>query len=395
MIKSISRSQLKYATQALLFLFVNSLFILKYLQRATINSGIFLSFYVILIVSLFFIYNRFSFRIKESVYKVLTLISSTIVVALIATLLIKIDPLSVRVDRWSAVAYFLESLFRGDYPYATHTHVSETNFASPFPVWHALNIPFYFMGDVGIGLIVFFIATIISVHLFAGSYRKTFFFILLLTLSPAYWWEVAVRSDSLSNAILVFVLILWYFRKNYTLHNNFVLSIILCGCVASTRLSAILPLALFFFSDYIKLDWRKIILFPTTILLFGVITFLPFILWDTENWIFFSRNPFMSQTSVGNIYFLLAMTALGIFTSLKWKSRNDFLFATSLLIFIFILGSQLSLIITKGINESIFQDSTYDISYFTLIFPYCIAYLSNQVSNPSNSSESTSYLSNS
>ena len=210
-----------------------------------------------------------------------------------------IDPYTVRVDRWSAVSFFLEGLFNGEYPYGIHTHVSETNFPSPFPLWHVINIPFYLLGDVGIGLIFFLIITFVTVKIYFNSYRKAFFFLILLILSPAYWWEVAVRSDSLSNGFLVLTFILWYTKKGYSVDKNFWLTIILCGIIASTRLSAVLPVALFLFAQYIQTNWLKKMLFPLSILAFVLVVFMPFILWKIDGtYVFFTRNPFMSQTSV-------------------------------------------------------------------------------------------------
>ncbi|MDD4490008.1 MAG: hypothetical protein PHD30_05845, partial [Paludibacter sp.] len=306
-------------------------------------------------------------------------ILSVITIACIIILLIKIDPLSIRVDRWSAVTYFLDSLFKGEYPYATHTHVSENNFPSPFPMWYIINLPFYLTGDVGVGLIVFLCLIIYTFYLFSKSFKRTFAFLILIILSPAYWWEVAVRSDSLNNGILVLCIILFYYVKKLSIERNLILIAFMSGIIASTRLSAILPIALFIFPSFLKISFSKKTTFISIVTGFVLLTFLPFILWDTESWIFFRRNPFMSQSSIGNPLLLLVMIILGIFMAMKWHNLNQFLNLTSIFIFIFILTSQLNLIFTRGINESVFTDSLYDISYFSLLLPYCIAFLANNI----------------
>ncbi|MDD3490677.1 MAG: hypothetical protein PHR62_12425, partial [Paludibacter sp.] len=296
--------------------------------------------------------------------------------------LLYIDPYTVRVDRWSAVSFFLEGLFNGEYPYGIHTHVSETNFPSPFPLWHVINIPFYLLGDVGIGLIFFLIITFVTVKIYFNSYRKAFLFLVLLILSPAYWWEVAVRSDSLSNGFLVLTFILWYTKKGYSVDKNFWLTIILCGIIASTRLSAVLPVALFLFAQYIQTNWLKKILFPLSILAFVLVVFMPFVLWTIDGtYVFFTRNPFMSQTSVGNPVFLIIMIVAGIIFALKWKNTDEYFEYAASFMFIFMAGSQLSLIMTRGISGSFFTDSTYDLSYFTLYLPYTLMALASKVSN--------------
>ncbi|MFA6581917.1 MAG: hypothetical protein WCS79_08950 [Paludibacter sp.] len=362
--------------QIFLYLFVNSLFILKYFPRAGASGTVILGGYVVFVLTGIFLYNFYNRKIAEKTFKLAFWILLVFMVIIIATLLIKIDRYSVRVDRWSAVTFFLDNLFQGKYPYSAHTHVSNTNFASPFPVWHIINIPFYLLGDVGIGLIFFLLLTACVLRYFFTDYRKSFFFLLMLSLAPAYWWEVAVRSDSLNNALLVFAFILWFKKRDFTLSQNLWIGILATGLIATTRLSALLPLSLFFFKPYIQLQWKQKIIFPLGVLGVIMLFFLPFIFWNTNTWIFFTRNPFMSQTSVGNPYLLLIMIFLGGYLAFRWKNTHQFFAVTSIFLFIFILTSQISLMLSRGIHGSVFEDSLYDVSYFTLLLPYCLAYLS-------------------
>ena len=368
--------------QLILYLFVNILFIFKYLTRTEISVPLITVLYISGILGFVYLYFKWSPKVSEKLFKYSSLVLLSITLILIALALLYIDPYTVRVDRWSAVSFFLEGLFNGEYPYGIHTHVSETNFPSPFPLWHVINIPFYLLGDVGIGLIFFLIITFVTVKIYFNSYRKAFFFLILLILSPAYWWEVAVRSDSLSNGFLVLTFILWYTKKGYSVDKNFWLTIILCGIIASTRLSAVLPVALFLFAQYIQTNWLKKILFPLSILAFVLVVFMPFVLWTIDGtYVFFTRNPFMSQTSVGNPVFLIIMIVAGIIFALKWKNTDEYFEYAASFMFIFMAGSQLSLIMTRGISGSFFTDSTYDLSYFTLYLPYTLMALASKVSN--------------
>ncbi len=368
--------------QLILYLFVNILFIFKYLTRTEISVPLITTLYISSIPGFVYLYFKWSPKVSEKLFKYSSFVLLSITLILIAVGLLYIDPYTVRVDRWSAVSFFLEGLFNGEYPYGIHTHVSETNFPSPFPLWHVINIPFYLLGDVGIGLIFFLIITFVTVKIYFNSYRKAFFFLILLILSPAYWWEVAVRSDSLSNGFLVLTFILWYTKKGYSVDKNFWLTIILCGIIASTRLSAVLPVALFLFAQYIQTNWLKKILFPLSILAFVLVVFMPFVLWTIDGtYVFFTRNPFMSQTSVGNPVFLIIMIVAGIIFALKWKNTDEYFEYAASFMFIFMAGSQLSLIMTRGISGSFFTDSTYDLSYFTLYLPYTLMSLASKVSN--------------
>ena len=368
--------------QLILYLFVNILFIFKYLTRTEISVPLITVLYISGILGFVYLYFKWSPKVSEKLFKYSSFVLLSITLILIAVGLLYIDPYTVRVDRWSAVSFFLEGLFNGEYPYGIHTHVSETNFPSPFPLWHVINVPFYLLGDVGIGLIFFLIITFVTVKIYFNSYRKAFFFLILLILSPAYWWEVAVRSDSLSNGFLVLTFILWYTKKGYSVDKNFWLTIILCGIIASTRLSAVLPVALFLFAQYIQTNWLKKILFPLSILAFVLVVFMPFVLWTIDGtYVFFTRNPFMSQTSVGNPVFLIIMIVAGIIFALKWKNTDEYFEYAASFMFIFMAGSQLSLIMTRGISGSFFTDSTYDLSYFTLYLPYTLMALASKVSN--------------
>lgn len=366
--------------QLILYLFVNILFIFKYLTRTEISVPLITTLYISSIPGFVYLYFKWSPKVSEKLFKYSSFVLLLITLILIAVALLYIDPYTVRVDRWSAVSFFLEGLFNGEYPYGIHTHVSETNFPSPFPLWHVINIPFYLLGDVGIGLIFFLIITFTTVKIYFNSYRKAFFFLVLLILSPAYWWEIAVRSDSLSNGFLVLTFILWYTKKGYSVDKNFWLTIILCGVITSTRLSAVLPVALFLFAQYIQTNWLKKMLFPLSILAFVLVVFMPFILWKIDGtYVFFTRNPFMSQTSVGNPIFLIIMIVAGIIFALKWKNSDEYFEYAASFLFIFMAGSQLSLIMTRGISGSFFTDSTYDLSYFTLYLPYTLMALASKV----------------
>ncbi len=355
----------------LLFVSINAIFIFKYLPRYNINPYISLFLYFIFIFAGLNIYNKYisTFSEKTLKYIYLSIISLTIV--FIAVSLILIDPYSIRVDRWSALSFFWDSVFTGIYPYGTHTHVSETNFASPFPVWHLINLPFYLLKDVGISIIFFFSLFSFAIYKYFESYRKALLVIILLLISPAYWWEILVRSDGLSNALLVMILILWYTKNNKSISKNFTISILICGLIAATRFTALLPLALFFFQPYIKLPIKQKIILPLSALLIATLAFLPFILWNTETWVFFSRNPFMSQTYNGDWRILLVMVFVGIFMALNWKTIEEFFATTGIFITVFILLNQL-IRLSKYEGSNFFSDAVVDVSYFTLAIPYII-----------------------
>ena len=104
-----------------------------------------------------------------------------------------VDPYSLQVDRWSAIHNFLAAMQQGDYPYGASTHLG--GYGSPFPVWQILHLPFYFLGNVGLSIFVVvlvFIGTLYHIH----SNKVALMATILLFISPAFWYEIAVRTAS-------------------------------------------------------------------------------------------------------------------------------------------------------------------------------------------------------
>ena len=370
--KKITFSKLELL-QYLLFLLVNGIFVVKYVSRTSINPIVVVVLYSLFIVGVVCLLKYGGRMVSERGCRYVFWGLLVLMVIAIICFLMRIDPYLVQVDRWSAVTFFWDYFFQGKYPYGTTTHVSDINYPSPFPVWMTLNLPFYWMGDVGYNLLFFLTFIALMLRYYFGSYRQPLYFLLLLALSPAYWWEVVVRSDALSNGFLTFGFILWFSKRGYSLSENFWTAVLCCALLAGTRMSSYLPLALFLFKPYMQLPWRKMVLFPLCVLGILLVVFSPFIFWDTQNWVFFSRNPFMSQSIGGNIYLLLIMVAIGIWLSWKWKNMEQFCSFAGVFMFVFFAASQMAHMYMKIGGRAAFDfTQNYDISYFTLAFPYCL-----------------------
>lgn len=353
-----------------LYLTINVLFVYKFVGR-TIFSPILISIlYTIGILGIWGIYKKWGFSLlKQRTIVLLSGTLSAIIIGGIIASIILIDPYSIRVDRWSATSFFLDALFQGNYPYAVHTHVCDTNYPSPFPLWHYLNIPFWVIGDVGWQNVFFFLLIMGSIYYYFRSWIVVLSVLILLIMSPAYWWEILTRSDGLSNAFLVCSTILFIEKYPLKIDNRWWLLAIISGLIASTRLSAIIPMALYLFHFWLALPWKKQIGFISIALGIVILFFAPFVLWDTNSWIFFHRNPFMSQTTPGNSWILLIMISIAIIISYGKMMFKDCLFSIAVFMFMFMLVSQLGVIWATDFQVTIY-DSCCDISYFTLSLPY-------------------------
>jgi hypothetical protein len=288
----------------------------------------------------------------------------------ITILLIKINPYAIHVDRWSAIHNFLHNLFQGLYPYSAKTHLG--GYGSPFPIWQAFHIPFYLLGDVGLGMLFSIITLSIFLIWLFDNYLKAFLFNVLLAISPAFWYEVAVRSDLFYNFILCLIAITYIHKKRYSIQQHFLGLGILCGLFLSTRFSIVIPFAIYLFSDFIRSDIKQKFTFGAIIILVFIISFLPFIFWNFNTLFFFEYNPFILQTRQGSLLEVVLISSLGVFLSLKWKA-NILLCSSYISITLFILVSVTFLhrMISEHFVNGLFS-SSYDITYFNMALPFII-----------------------
>ena len=354
---------------------VNVLFVCKYVPRAGLSPLWMSVAWCALAAGVAVLWNRFGGRLPGTLVKWAAWSLPVLVSAAAIAAFCLIDPLTINVDRWSATTYFIDALFRGEYPYGVHTHVSDTNFPSPFPVWHYLIIPFRLCGDVGLALVAFLWLAVAAVFLYSRSHRPVLFFMLMLVVSPAFWWEILTRSDGLSNMFLVFAIILWMEKRVWTdpvtLGKHWPLVAVIAGLVACTRLSAVIPLALFLFGRYVRSGVKTLVFFPLIAAVVAFAVFAPYVFWDTSAWVFFSRNPFMSQSSPGSPVILVCMVAVAVMLALWKKDFVVTLATTGVFIFAFMLVSMLGLVFFSPEPVSLFGAKC-DISYLTLSFPFCL-----------------------
>lgn len=360
----------------LVYALINSLFLLKYLSRTPLHPLMGLAAYLILLAGAWLVIKHppgWLTRILRRPLMNETYVLSGFVVIAITLLQQNIDPMQLQVDRWSAIAHFLRNLLAGEYPYLAQTHLG--GYGSPFPVWNFVHLPFYLMGDVGSAMPVFFILLVLSLKSILGDYRRSFMFVLLLSLSPAFWYEVAVRSDLIYNFILCFLIVGWWYRRDIGVGNAPFLTGIVSGLMLSTRLSIVIPFSIFLFPGFLATGWKKRIWFTLTGLLTFALSFLPFLLWDLNSLVFFEYNPFVLQTRQGSWIEIGVLLAMLISFSIGWKKRPERLMLyTAITLVIFITITFLHRMISDDFQSGLFS-SRYDITYFTMALPFTLAAL--------------------
>lgn len=350
----------------------NIFFVCKYIPRAGIDPVWASILYGLVVMAGVFLYFRYiKDRLSERLARLFSFVLAGGVICFIACAIFLIDPYTIQVDRWSATTFFLDALRDGVYPYGVHTHVSETNYPSPFPLWHYLNIPFWLIGDVGWIQVFFLLFFLVCVYRYFQSWRALLGVLLILYLSPAYWWELVTRSDGFSNALLVCSCLLLVERRAITMNKKWWVLAIMAGCLAATRLSAVIPVALYLFRPWLDTNWKAKIGFVGIALSIVAVFFAPYVFWDIDSWIFFQRNPFMSQTSPGNPWILGIMILIAMGIAYKKTLFYYYLCTTSVFMFAFMLFTQLGVIYRSPEPVTLF-DICCDISYFTLAVPYAV-----------------------
>lgn len=351
----------------ILYLSINSLFVLKYGQRALPLSLVYC------ILGLYWVTVALVFKFRERLTRFMSfkaqlciIIAALILLACCQSL---IDPFSIKVDRWSAIHNFIYNLFHGIYPYSANTHLG--GYGSPFPVWQFFHIPFFLIGNVGLS---FILGTILFLDSIRRQFNKEISFqcFVLLFISPAFIYEVLVRSDLITNFLICAAIITYFYKYNITLSRNLILVGVITGAMASTRISTLIPIIIYYFPEFIKLKLKKQLIFSLIVVSVFLLTFLPFLLWDGEMLLFFEYNPFVLQTRQGNPIDFLLFVPLGIYLSLSCKDNiKKYFFNTSCMLTFFVL---ITFVHNMYIYENWDQlfEPFYDITYFNMALPFLI-----------------------
>lgn len=351
-----------------LYLTINSLFLLKYVGRSNQSLAALAVLVYILILAMVFFWRKKHGRFFSLSWRKLCVVMAVLLV-LLAVMQYAIDPYSLRVDRWSAIHNFIEHLFQGIYPYSAQTHLG--GYGSPFPVWQLVHVPFYLLGNIGLSV---FPAMALFVYAVAHTccVRNACMALLFLLVSPGFLYEVTVRSDLMTNFLLVCAILLLLRRQGVSLSARWFGMAMLCGLLMSSRLSAVIPFVICYFKDYLQASWRVKVLFPIVMLSVFAATFLPFMMWDGEMQLFFEYNPFVLQTRQGHLSDFLLFIPVGIWLSMSWRGNTFRLMGhTAVMLVLLVLVTFVHNMYVDGNWDQLFE-STYDISYFNMSMPFII-----------------------
>lgn len=350
-----------------LYLTVNILFVVKYSLRVMPVEWIFavVLAYIIGISSLFYFINKL-----KKIHSIMLFLTISVSIVLLLFAQYNINPYSLQVDRWSAIHNFLESLLHGEYPYSARTHLG--GYSSPFPVWQLFHLPFYFLGNVGLSVFFIFGLFVYSIRQLTDN-KRALMAGCVMFLSPAFVYEVLVRSDLMANMMLTLVVINYLFSTHKSLNSAFFLIAFVCGLLLSTRLSAVIPIFIWLFGDYMQLSLKKKVLFLLMVFAVFFFTFLPFMLWNIHDLFFFKYNPFILQTRQRNLVDLIFFIVFAIYWARTWGLSYVLLMRNIAYCLLFIVFVTFLHNMWLRDNFNALFTGVYDITYFGMSLPFLIA----------------------
>lgn len=357
-----------------LLLFVNILFVLKYAVRIEIVPiYIFVFLYILFFIATFFTlykYQTFFNNLKK--FRTIFLSFSFIVFLCLCYLNNNIDGLSLNIDRWSALEILIKNTLNLNYPYADLDHLGNTT--SNLPGLFYIGLPFYFLGDVG--FLQPFIFLLISIYITFTKINNTqkVFVLLLLLVSPSYYWEVVAKSDLMSNLFIIVLFIsLWNQNQKGSLFKKKILLAFFVAVFILTRGIVAIPFIIFLFSDFIKNSLKIKLSFIVFLLFFILLVCLPILVALPNLEFILLHNPFNHQTKYAPQILIIASLLLPFYFSFRVKLNSDvFLFSTiiigGLMIITFILNC-----IEEGFIQNIYGN-LFDISYMSMVVPFIVFY---------------------
>ena len=364
---------------SLLYIIVNALFVAKYSSRLFPALYPYITMIVMFLQYIFISYIMPSLLAWKKAYKTYTVIMACCFISMII-LQYSINPYSINVDRWSALYFPIKNLLNGIYPYIAQTHLGGN--ASPFPIWQLFHIPFYILGNVGLSF--FFVLA-----LFLWSIYRQWGYVCLLATSmlgfttPALWYEVAVRSDYITNILLLVAIINIYINNisvNWVNKHTIILGIVI-ALFASTRIITLIPIGILLLPFYLHIQTSKKILLPLVFLVTFILTFIPFALWDWQNFFYHQNNPWALQTHQGNTIDFIIFIPLAILLAIKWKGFIMHYYTYVAIMLVAFVGITFLHLMYNFNNWDLFS-STFDITYFNSILPFVMIVIGcNTISN--------------
>jgi hypothetical protein len=124
--------------------------------------------------------------------------------------------------------------------------------------------------------------------------------------------------------------------------------------------------------DFLKIGWKKQLLFIGIVAFIFILTILPFIFWQGSTLLFFEYNPFVLQTRQGSMLSLVIWLVIAVGTTIYFKGKESTRVLTTALGLTMLVAIAF---VIKMWTENVWGElytSTFDITYLTLGLPFYI-----------------------
>ncbi|WP_143032160.1 hypothetical protein [Tenacibaculum sp. MAR_2009_124] len=287
---------------------------------------------------------------------------------------VSIDANSLQVDRWSAMEVTIKNIVEGVYPYNKLDHLGQTS--SNLPGLSLLGLPFYLLGDVG--YLQVFVFGVFGGWIYKSKREKKekVLILILLVLSPAYWWEVFAKSDLMSNVLLLLIFIDFWKEKysEFTFRKPWLLGI-LVGFFCLTRGVVLIPLTIMLFYEFVKTELRKKVLFLLGVVVSMFVLILPILLSLEDFYTIIENNPFNHQTKYAPKLLILLALVVPFFLSREFSASRPILNYSMYVLSGLLLSTFLLNVMEEGASKNIYGKA-FDLSYLGMLIPFVISSLS-------------------
>mgnify|MGYP006097348493 FL=1 len=365
------------SSMLMVYLFVNSLFVLKYgIRQDIISEYILLVFYLSFVLGgLFFLEKKKIFINNLTQFRKSFLFIAILVFLVFVAVNLIVDGQTLNTDRWSALELSIRSVLNFEYPYDKLDHLGGRSSNLPGLIY--IGLPFYLLGDVGLLQPFVFLLSMIVVSKFKNQNSNKLKCMFLLLCSLAFLWEVIAKSDLMTNMFIILLFMYFWNEKN---KENYFQKPIKLGFLSSflvlTRGVVAIPMTIFLFKDFVRSSVKTKILYTLSLITGSILWSFPILFSLPDLQTIKQNNPFFNQTAYASIgitvFFLLAPFLI----SLKVKDFRQILMASFIVISIMLVGLFLLNAFEEGWKNNLY--GLFDISYLGMIIPFFLfAYLEN------------------
>ena len=352
----------------IIYLIINGLFVIKYGPFGLAGNTVLLGIYSVFILLAFVFINRIELRTVYLKYFFWAIVAVFFLFTLILNHYVKLE--SLNVDRLDALDMGVEAVLNGEYPYNQVNRLG--NESSNLPVLILLGLPFYLLFGSAVYLQNFcFLLFSFIVFRYFSTYKERIFALLLLVLSPAYLYELYVKSDLLSNFIIAagFVLLIW---NRFIKTSNLKLPVVAVGSalLVLTRIPVIIPLAIILVKKWITLKLKNKILFASIFVITLAIIIIAFMKLAPDIQVILEHNPLQLQ-SKQPVFFSVVVIAAAVFFSFSVKDLVSVMLLSGLLLFGSVMVSFLISVMKNGLYNT-YIGSYFDISHFNMTIPFIV-----------------------